>query len=1236
MQTDNTQKPSGPWRDENKLASRRRLRRIGRAAVSVGLAGALFLFGVWLVNPFQKPNVHFVISSASFDIVQSNPTPFTPVDREAWNSLTSTHSLTGEVPSVELRRDELLAQIAAINDSCAIGDQLIVSITSHGVAIDGKPFLYGQGFTPQHEDSTLVSVAEILGAIQSVQCRTKLLILDGGQVKNDARVGAVANEFPNAVKTVVENMGDPSIYVLLSHSSGQISEFSPQFGQSVFAHFTQSALAGKADRNKDRILEPAELIAFVKAKTSQYVVASSAGRARQSPQLIYSKPTASRSRTNLIYLPKVQSTINETALRKLPWKQLSSEQSESKPEDQPAAKDTDQEITPKMRLQRESEVLAKLVTDGWRLRDSMLTSFDDRVDAPHLWRELEASLVGAEQACRFGDREVVRNATKQLKDRLEYWSESTNTPSQKPPSVLFRLTKDDSTTIDGETLEKQWQLLLEAVKKNGIQKWVADNWTSELEELYEFRLAKRLADSGLTDTKLFADALSLRQSAGQLSNRSFDISAASHPKLKTADAFRITAEALLVNREGADWKQQARAAMASARRNYDRVEYQTNSIEQARLTNLLAHQQSSWFLDWYASLSTEDSTWAPDGSLLLAFYRKANELSDALAANDNSPERMTELAQAVSDILDSIQTILDDGVERLVAVRSRNADDEWLIERLLSSPLLQSHQRIKLLQLAGGHKSFTGIQKVHAPIPRPSSTHRYVELLLHSLRLGTINGADHRTEIDSLLDLSTDPPNLAELSRQLRAIQSEWIQRSTELSANLNQLNPENVAAAARELERILSVIDPRDADGIAGVRLQPTFDELSADNRLRMQSLRFREFGSHLQSSDDYDEELAEQFSSQRRLLFPQAEADVDVKSIRLETQSLVSLESTEKQVIELSLSSAEPSQLWIVANYDATLLRVEGRRNAIYRTDDFPADQADAIFKKAPTIKFEGGEPKTISIQVSRQTDSDQIITRPATEVTLAIVSPKESIKRTIDVALPRPEVLSVRVDGVTGSWSESRGQLSLHPRPNQVSTYYLRLRNNDVVERNVDVKLFGLPKSLTTLPESPSSIAESRKLIDSLSEHEIASIANLKLASKHETRLPFSKYSKAKAGPSSTTKPLRLDAGLIVVTTDAARDEVTIQPVTIEPQRPRRYVTSTLTYDASLRRARVKVSALDAKTIPKKGIRVTAELATDSLEPMDGVYAGVIKPKSSSLTLDVKTTSRTSDGSNHLFAC
>ncbi|MCR9198844.1 MAG: carboxypeptidase-like regulatory domain-containing protein [Planctomycetaceae bacterium] len=184
-------------------------------------------------------------------------------------------------------RDELsrlAEQISAGIDSPS--DVVITYVKADGLLSDGTPHLRWQ-FDPQWTKETTLPVIDLLRMLSQRPCAAKLLVLDCGSVPYDLSHGTLVNQFVTQLQAQVDQVGDPSLWVMTSRADFESSHFSRSLGQSVFAHMFSQALSELADHDRDGSLTVVEAYRFTNQQTAEWIEQKSAGRLSQTPQLFH-------------------------------------------------------------------------------------------------------------------------------------------------------------------------------------------------------------------------------------------------------------------------------------------------------------------------------------------------------------------------------------------------------------------------------------------------------------------------------------------------------------------------------------------------------------------------------------------------------------------------------------------------------------------------------------------------------------------------------------------------------------------------------------------------------------------------------------------------------------------------------------------------------------------------------------------------------------------------------------
>lgn len=255
----------------------------------VGLLFAAMYYVVF--SPFWHPHTHLIVAGVEqFRDPATRPVEFVredaaslqaPLDAVMFHS-----SPADRTPRNLETADDFAGLTDRLNaDTVRPEDVHVVYLQTHGVGIDGEAFLLAGDFSVVGAAGRypLKNLVELL---RQSPAKTKLLILDAGQLDFDPRIGVIANEFPRLLREAVEATGDPNLWVLSDCAPLERGHLASSVRQTIFGHFTSRALQGEADANADLLLDVGELFQFVQANVANWVAESTDGAARQTPMLL--------------------------------------------------------------------------------------------------------------------------------------------------------------------------------------------------------------------------------------------------------------------------------------------------------------------------------------------------------------------------------------------------------------------------------------------------------------------------------------------------------------------------------------------------------------------------------------------------------------------------------------------------------------------------------------------------------------------------------------------------------------------------------------------------------------------------------------------------------------------------------------------------------------------------------------------------------------------------------------
>lgn len=295
------------------------LRRIGVTLLATVLAGCLLGLLVW---PLLHPRTHLVLLTGS--VMGSSEPGAVPADfvledfRELIGLRPVLHSSIldegGPLVLGSLQNPDEMQHLAdRLNDRLSGShDVVLLYVAAHGFTQDGDAWLLAAGADPQSPLGGRYRLASLLAQLRECEAETKVLLLDAGRLDYDPLRGLVENDFPTRLVEQVEQLGDPNLWVLVSHGPGERSHLAPGWRRSVFGNYVASGLKGAADANEDRAVDMAELVQFVGASVSSFVRQTTGGSGQQTPQAAWGGGAISDSSSPvLIAVKKAEKTKAE-------------------------------------------------------------------------------------------------------------------------------------------------------------------------------------------------------------------------------------------------------------------------------------------------------------------------------------------------------------------------------------------------------------------------------------------------------------------------------------------------------------------------------------------------------------------------------------------------------------------------------------------------------------------------------------------------------------------------------------------------------------------------------------------------------------------------------------------------------------------------------------------------------------------------------------------------------------
>ncbi len=331
---DEQPKPVAPrprrWRDQDtrtakdtQAGSRRVLFRL-----LLALMAMLGAFLAWLLFLRPTPSPAFL----SFSITQYTD-PRWPVNALAEQD--SQHLLApfqasqglGESLFRKPRRGEmftsqvrlrLVEELKKLRDHQDRGQAVIVHLACLArTDAQGEVFLLPADAKPD-DPETWVALRDVLGWVEACPARNKLLILDVMRPVADPRLGILANDVAGRVQDLLEKK-KPTYFVLGACSRGQVALVWEAMGQSVFGHYLEEGLQGAAGRygagGHEGVVRVSGLADFVTRRVARWAARLEMvqtpflwkGQAKDFVlRAVSGKPPAPKDYPDLEYLPELR------------------------------------------------------------------------------------------------------------------------------------------------------------------------------------------------------------------------------------------------------------------------------------------------------------------------------------------------------------------------------------------------------------------------------------------------------------------------------------------------------------------------------------------------------------------------------------------------------------------------------------------------------------------------------------------------------------------------------------------------------------------------------------------------------------------------------------------------------------------------------------------------------------------------------------------------------------------
>jgi hypothetical protein len=761
--------------------------------ISAGFLLLVAIFALLLLAPFEQPKTVWIGGWIDYSAQVPNARFVPPLDivhlRRFMPNDSSNTPAQGRLLS--WRGDETLSSwqefVGPLSDSS--DDVAIIYLNVQGVVVEKHAEILQNGFRPGQAEAARLSVSNLITTLQSLPQQVKLLVLEAGHITTDPALGVADNRFAEEFQRTLLEIEDSSIWVLLSHRSGERAWVSPVLQQSVFTHFVTEALSGRADHNRDATVSVGELAAYVVPQVENHVRSLSRGQHVQTPQLICGDAVqlAKADDVPVLYLASIadRSAVPNanTIVPPLGWTLLT-KTAAGTPSPSPAltpapaaqaSPSTTGPAVDRVKAQvekqnRERQNAAQVLMRAWHLRDRIneLPAANATAYEPHRWRAFQQQLLGLEQRLRLNTEESWADVAWELGKACDDWerknfpvesrTRSENEVAKPAPASQTAAATGNSAApvkLDAAAAWVEYQSRWEVGKTKELRAWLQQNAQSDWEQNEHLAWAVSLAVNSLVDDELFAVALKARHLAAELANQGKAIVDWCYPQWLAAERQRQLGEQHLRDYYTPTRCEFAREALTQSLASYHETATRLKAIADADHLWRSLMSRAPDYLEWFVLGQGDDGLWAPRFDDLAALYEHLRRLSDMFDVDGEKSYDVLQQTVAQLALLHDIveRPLADDAIAHLVEPE-KTATHLCEIETLLSVALPKANCRAKLLDAVEvGRKRWGKATSVPTASARDDdrqelqSALRIARLQLGLISLATTGGSKQRERV---------------------------------------------------------------------------------------------------------------------------------------------------------------------------------------------------------------------------------------------------------------------------------------------------------------------------------------------------------------------------------------------------------------------------------------------------------------------------------------------------------
>ncbi len=977
-------------------------------------------------------------------------------------------------------------------------------------------------------------LSRLLQRVQTCPAGTKVIFLDIGWTAHAPRIGIFADGTPQQVRELVERIGDPTLWVMVSHSALEVSHHSQDARQSAFASFVGEGLQGAADGNEDRLIDLGELWQFVSQHLADREDRPADQPYVQSPMLVHG---AGQGRTalpgrrdgpegpsyerrdvpypvlapvTLVPLVEVPTLPTKTPAavpniaelsKKLPpqaGQKLAAATGKVSKQPSPDPVPADQQTS--------GRTATASVPELQTLARSLCASLDaspllrPQDNAPHLWRavqarlnDLQAALESLESPGDSAEAAELRQLVQQLEDLaagrlplrfqrqdlvadLAFWLQL-DVPAESAHSLAMA---DQLARLQGRALPEDLAAIvtrLDRIVATGTfaeyQSWVTE-LPAKFDVYVECRLARRL--SACQELSWPSVQLALR-------------------------ACRLGEQAAAVALASGPWTRAIVDAGDRLRRDGERrLTTRIHVTDEAEATSLLRRSSA----EYERALAAGREVVATQRVVNQAMFRLPelfHRAIIALAENDaaaSDPGAVAELLPAVALTLDLLDRPSIAGLADLrrgrsqtgIALEKVGAATEANKKRPAPSAKAADRGQLTPEERLGRLKDWADLygRAIQILARDPSGDRQLDAVVAASLQLrSTQQDADDLWNACGRFGKELETFYLQLPAKiELLCGQNEDLTKPDERAAKIEKL---------RLAQRWLYLVHPWDAARIDRPGPVRMLRQAELYDLLVWQQQRLK--GALRDAAASEAKLLGDAAAAYGRAADGMARqppvAPLLRSPIEISGPTQLDLIDTAERELVLRVTNRDSGSIavWMVADYDPALLELStGLQSGLYDSAGFsvsaiesvaagsPTPAAgspqvrtgDARAGLAPTYQLRPGESQTLRIRVRRTSFS-----AAGARIAIRAVTATSVVRHDLAAELPRNPGVDLVVDGLAETWQATADGLTLYPFPNKTTSYQLYLANSGTQERVVDFSLLQAPKAAILSPP-PGEVAAS----------------------------------------------------------------------------------------------------------------------------------------------------------------